>query len=128
VRTGALAIALFALAGCYHRGDRVVGPEPTPFVIQSASSSVVASAASPAADGRDPTEPVGATSAEREREHKTCEVDQDCEGRLHCVAYRGITGRELRQCLFSCLDGCPEDYSCQKHVADGPSNTCERTR
>jgi hypothetical protein len=71
---------------------------------------------------------VGATSAEREREHKTCEVDQDCEGRLRCVAYRGITGRELRQCLFSCLDGCPEDYSCQKQVADGPSNTCERTR
>jgi hypothetical protein len=128
LRTGALAIALFALAGCYHRRDRVVGPEPTPFVIQSASSSVVASAASPAADGRDQREPVGATSAEREREHKTCEVDQDCEGRLRCVAYRGITGRELRQCLFSCLDGCPEDYSCQKQVADGPSNTCERTR
>jgi hypothetical protein len=125
VRTAALAIALFALAGCYHRRDRVVGPEPTPFVIQSSSSSVVAS---PAADGRDETEPVGATAAEREREHKGCEVDQDCEGRLHCVAYRGITGRELHQCLFSCLGGCPEDYSCQKNVADGPSNTCMRTR
>jgi len=127
VKTGALAIALFALAGCYHRRDRVVGPEPTPFVIQSSSSSVVGATASPG-DGSNDSEPAGVTSSERDREHKTCDVDQDCDGRLRCVAYRGVTGRELRQCLFSCLDGCPEDYSCQKHVADGPSNTCERSR
>src|SRR5207253_5081440 len=94
VGTGALAIALFALAGCYHRRDRVVGPEPTPFVIQS--SSPVAAPALSAADGRDESEPAGATAGEREREHKRCEVDQDCEGRLRCVAYRGVTGRELR--------------------------------
>jgi len=125
VRTAALAIALFALAGCYHRRDRVVGSEPTPFVIQSTS---VAAPSTASADGRDATEPAGVTSAEREREHKRCEVDQDCEGRLRCVAYRGVTGRELRQCLFSSLDGCPEDYSYQKQVADGPSNTCARTR
>ena len=127
MKTGALAIALFALAGCYHRRDRVVGPEPTPFVIQSSSSSVVGATASPG-DGSNDSEPAGVTSSERDREHKTCDVDQDCDGRLRCVAYRGVTGRELRQCLFSCLDGCPEDYSCQKHVADGPSNTCERSR
>jgi hypothetical protein len=127
VKTGALAIALFALAGCYHRRDRVVGPEPTPFVIQSSSSSVVGATASPG-DGSNDSEPAGVTSSERDREHKTCDVDQDCDGRLRCVAYRGVTGRELRQCLFSCLDGCPEDYSCQKHVADGPSNSCERSR
>ena len=127
MKTGALAIALFALAGCYHRRDRVVGPEPTPFVIQSGSSAIVA-AASPAGDGKDDSEPASVTASERDREHKKCEVDQDCDGRLRCVAYRGVTGRELRQCLFSCLDGCPEDYACQKHVADGPSNTCERSR
>jgi hypothetical protein len=126
VRTGALAIALFALAGCYHRGDRVVGAEPTPFVIQTSG---VAAAPVPALrDAPGDTEPAAATSPEREREHRRCEVDQDCEGRLRCVGYRGVTGRELRQCLFSCLDGCPEDYSCQKNVADGPSNTCARTR
>jgi len=125
VKTGALAIAFLALAGCYHRGPRVVGSEPTPFVIQSTA---VAAPSSSVADGRDETEPVSVTSAEREREHKRCDVDQDCEGRLRCVAYRGVTGRELRQCLFSCVDGCPEDYSCQKNVADGPSNTCARTR
>jgi hypothetical protein len=128
VKTAALAIAFFALAACYHRRDRVVGPEPTPFVVQSSSSSIVAAAASPAGDGRDDSEPAGATSSERDRERKSCDVDQDCDGRLRCVAYRGVTGRELRQCLFSCRDGCPEDYTCQKHVADGPSNTCERTR
>jgi hypothetical protein len=128
VKSGALAIALFALAGCYHRRDRVVGPEPTPFVIQSGSTSVVGGVGSPARAGSEDTEPAGITSSERDREHKSCEVDQDCDGRLRCVAYRGVTGRELRQCLFSCLDGCPEDYSCQKQVADGPSNACARTR
>jgi hypothetical protein len=127
VKTGALAIALFALAGCYHRRDRVVGPEPTPFVIQSSPSSVLGATASPG-DGSDDSEPAGVTSSERDREHKSCDVDQDCDGRLRCVAYRGVTGRELRQCLFSCVDGCPEDYSCQKNVADGPSNTCVRSR
>ena len=126
MKTAALAIALLALAGCYHRRDRVVGPEPTPFVIQSTA---VAAPSAAVEDGRGETEPAGGvTSAEREREHKRCEVDQDCEGRLRCVAYRGVTGRELRQCLFSCADGCPEDYSCQMNVADGPSKTCARTR
>ena len=128
MKTGALAIALFALAGCYHRRDRVVGPEPTPFVIQGSSSSVVGSAGSPVPDSSDDSEPARVTSPERDREHKTCDVDQDCDGRLRCVAYRGVTGRELRQCLFSCRDGCPEDYSCQKNVADGPTNTCARSR
>jgi len=126
VRTWALCFALLASAACYHHRERVVGAEPTPFVIQS--TTVSAPQASPSSSIADDSEPVGVTSAEREREHKRCEVDQDCEGRLRCVAYRGVTGRELRQCLFSCVDGCPEDYSCQKHVADGPGNTCARTR
>ena len=125
MRTGALSIALLVSAACYHHRERVVGAEPTPFVIQR--TTVAAPHDSPSiAD--DTEQPVGISSAERELEHKRCEVDQDCEGRLRCVAYRGVTGRELRQCLFSCTDGCPEEYSCQKHVADGPSNTCERTR
>jgi len=124
VRTGALCFALLASAACYHHRERVVGAEPTPFVIQSTT----VSAPHPSASIADDAEPERVSSAEREREHKRCEVDQDCEGRLRCVAYRGVTGRELRQCLFSCVDGCPEDYSCQKHVADGPGNTCARTR
>ena len=124
MRTGALSIALLVSAACYHHRERVVGAEPTPFVIQS--TTVAAPHDSPSI--ADDAEAVGISSAERELEHKRCEVDQDCEGRLRCVAYRGVTGRELRQCLFSCTDGCPEEYSCQKHVADGPSNTCERTR
>ena len=125
MRKAALAIAFLALAGCHHRHERSVGPEPTPLVIQSTS---VGAPVVSATEGRTQTEQVATTSAEREREHRRCEVDQDCEGRLRCVSYRGVTGRELRQCLFSCLDGCPEDYSCQKHVADGPSNACARTR
>jgi len=67
VKTGALAIALFALAGCYHRRDRVVGPEPTPFVIQGSSSSVAGAAPSPAGDGNDDSEAAGVTSSERDR-------------------------------------------------------------
>ena len=125
MKSAALAIALMALAGCYHRHERGVGPEPTPLVIQSTS---VGAPVVSAAEGRSRTEPTAATSAEREREHRRCEVDQDCEGRLRCVSYRGVTGRELRQCLFSCSDGCPEEYSCQKHLADGPSKSCQRTR
>jgi hypothetical protein len=125
VRTWALLIALLGSTACYHHRERRVGAEPTPFIIQSTA---VAAPQASIADGRDDTEPARATSAERERENKRCDVDQDCEGRLRCVAYRGVTGRELRQCLFSCSDGCPEDYSCQKNVADGPSNTCARTR
>jgi len=123
VRAWALLLALGSTA-CYHHRERVVGAEPTPFLIQSTAVATPQATDSLADD----TEPGGVTSAEREREHKRCEVDQDCEGRLRCVAYRGVTGRELRQCLFSCVDGCPEDYSCQKHVADGPGNTCARTR
>jgi hypothetical protein len=128
VNRAALAVALFTLAACSHSHTRTVGTEPTPFVVQN---STVGGAAAPSAgsDKRtDADSTTGATRAETDREHHTCEVDADCEGRLRCVSYRGMTGRELRQCLFSCLDGCPEDYTCQMHVADGPSNACERTR
>jgi hypothetical protein len=132
VRGGALALLLLAF-GCSHNNERpkgTVGAEPTPFVIQNGSGGGGSTVAS-ASGGREANEnqqPTAATSAETEKEHKRCEVDQDCEGRLRCVAYRGVTGRELRQCLFSCMDGCPADYVCQMHVADGPSNACERTR
>jgi len=128
VNRAALAIALFTLAGCSHRSARTVGTEPTPFVVQN-SNVGGAGAASGGSDKRtDADSTTGASSAERDREHRSCEVDADCEGRLRCVSYRGMTGRELRQCLFSCLDGCPENYTCQMHVADGPSNVCEQTR
>ena len=132
MRAGALALVLFAF-GCSHNNERPkgnVGAEPTPFVIENGSGGGGSTVAS-TSGGREASasqQPTAATPAETEREHKRCEVDQDCEGRLRCVAYRGVTGRELRQCLFSCLDGCPVDYACQMHVADGPSNACERAR
>jgi hypothetical protein len=122
-----LAAALFALGACSNRHIRNVGSEPTPFVIQNGTSSGPAVAA-PGSDARSDSELAGATSAERDREHRGCEIDADCEGRLRCVSYRGVSGRELRQCLFSCLDGCPDGYTCRMQAADGPSNVCAPTR
>jgi hypothetical protein len=123
-----LAAALFALGACSGRHIRNVGTEPTPFVIQNGTSSSGPAVAAPGSDSRSESELAGATAAERNREHRGCEIDADCEGRLRCVSYHGVSGRELRQCLFSCLDGCPDGYSCQMQVADGPSNVCQRAR
>jgi hypothetical protein len=127
VTRAALAIALFTLAACSHPHKRTVDAEPTPFVLQNGG--VGGGGATAGSDKRtDADSTSGVTPAERDREHRSCEVDADCEGRLRCVSYRGMTGREIRQCLFSCLDGCPENYTCQMHVADGPSKVCEQTR
>jgi hypothetical protein len=129
VTRAALAIAFFLVAACSHKQARTIGTEPTPFVLQNGGTVGSGGASSAGSDKRtDADSTSGATRAERDREHQKCEVDADCEGRLRCVSYRGMTGRELRQCLFSCLDGCPEDYTCQMHVADGPSKVCEQTR
>jgi hypothetical protein len=126
VRAGALALLLLAF-GCSHNNERpkgTVGAEPTPFVLQNGTVGGAA-AASGGSDKRTTADSTsGVTPAEREREHRPCEIDADCAGRLRCVSYRGMTGREIRQCLFSCLDGCPQDYTCQMHVADGPSKVC----
>ncbi|MFL5294378.1 MAG: hypothetical protein ACJ79Y_12540 [Myxococcales bacterium] len=130
MRAGALALLLLAF-GCSHNNERpkgTVGAEPTPFVLQNGTVGGAA-AASGGSDKRTTADSTsGVTPAEREREHRPCEIDADCEGRLRCVSYRGMTGREIRQCLFSCLDGCPQDYTCQMHVADGPSKVCEQSR
>ena len=119
--------ALFTLGACSNRHVRNVGTEPTPFVIQN-STVGDASAAAAGSDARSDSEPSRVTAAEHEREHRGCEIDADCEGRLRCVSYRGVSGRELRQCLFSCLDGCPDGYTCRMQAADGPGNVCERAR
>jgi hypothetical protein len=68
--------------------------------------------------------PVPVTSAEHEREGASCQSDQDCTGRLRCVSYRNIAGREVHQCLFTCGDGCPSGYDCAPDIVDGPKNTC----
>jgi hypothetical protein len=116
-----------ALAACSH--PSYVAAEPTPFVAKPADAPPPP--AQLAAEHARETMPVSsphavATSAEMAKQGKSCTTDDDCRGRLRCVSYRGLSARELRQCLFSCLDGCPEGWTCQRDVADGPSNTCER--
>ena len=122
-----LVAALCTLGACSNRHVRNVGTEPTPFVIQNGTGSGPA-VATGSSDATSDNEPAGVTAAERDREHRGCEIDADCEGRLRCVSYRGVSGRELRQCLFSCLDGCPDGYACRMQAADGPGNVCERAR
>ncbi len=125
----ALAIA-FALAVCGCRGhDRPVGTQPTPLSVQGAAAKDQARTTperenmrvqGPHADAAD--------SSELAKNGKSCSTDADCSGRLRCVAYHGVSGGEIRQCLFPCTDGCPSGFSCQVQVADGPTNTCERVR
>ena len=125
----ALAIAFaLAVSGC--RGhDRSVGTQPTPLSVQGAAAKDQARTTperenmrvqGPHADAAD--------SSELAKNGKSCSTDADCSGRLRCVAYHGVSGDEIRQCLFPCTDGCPSGFSCQVQVADGPTNTCERVR
>jgi hypothetical protein len=127
MRTALLSCGL--LLACSHRSPPAVPAEPTAFVAKDADAPPPPQQQT-AARNRE-TLPVSsphaiATRAELAKHGKACTADKDCAGRLRCVSYRGITAQELRQCLFSCLDGCPEGWTCQKNVADGPSNTCER--
>ena len=123
----ALAIAAaLALGGC--RGhDRPVGTQPTALSVQGAKDETRATperenmrVQGPHADSPD--------SGELRKNGKSCSSDADCSGRLRCVSYYGVAGREMRQCLFPCADGCPSGFACQVHVADGPTNTCQRAR
>jgi hypothetical protein len=57
---------------------------------------------------------------------KSCATDENCSGRLRCMAYTDVGGREMRQCLFSCLDSCPDGWVCQAQTADGPRNACQQ--
>jgi hypothetical protein len=64
------------------------------------------------------------TSAELEGYALNCAADQDCTGRLRCIAYNDISGRPRQQCFFPCNDGCPDRWVCAREVPDGASNTC----
>jgi hypothetical protein len=114
-------VLALAFAACSHRS--YVANEPTPFVVKQAGD----------ADAGQKADAVAAQNAhapvandELSRTGKACNTDKDCAGRLRCVSYRGVAGRELRQCLFSCLDGCPDGWTCQMRMADGPDNTCQQ--
>jgi len=129
VTRAALAIA-FALAVCGCRGhDRPVGAQPTPLSVQGAAAKDQARM-TPERENMRVQGPhsEAADSGELAKNGKTCSADADCSGRLRCVSYRGVTGREIRQCLFACADGCPPGFACQMQVADGPSNTCASSR
>jgi hypothetical protein len=129
VTRAALAIAAaLAVAGCAGH-DRPVGTQPTPLTVQGAAARDQVRA-TPERENMRVQGPhsEAADSGELAKNGKACSADGDCSGRLRCVSYRGVAGRELRQCLFPCTDGCPSGFACQMQVADGPSNTCAATR
>jgi len=129
VTRAALAIAAaLAVAGCSAH-DRPVGTQPTPLAVQG----VAAKDQAPATPERENMRVQGphsdvADSGELAKNGKTCSTDSDCSGRLQCVSYHGVSGREIRQCLFPCADGCPDGWTCQITAPDGPTNTCARNR
>jgi len=127
-RTALAVAAALAICGC--RGhDRPVGAQPTPLSVKGASETDQSSAAPDRENMRiQGPHSSAAESGELARNGKTCATDADCTGRLRCVSYYGVSGRELRQCLFPCSDGCPEGFTCQMQVPDGPINTCAPTR
>jgi hypothetical protein len=129
VTRAALAIAAaLAVAGCAGH-DRPVGAQPTPLSVQGAAAREQARSVPEREDMRvQGPHSEAAESGELAKNGKACSTDGDCSGRLRCVAYRGVAGRELRQCLFACADGCPPGFACRMQVADGPSNTCGSTR
>ena len=129
MRSAAFLIASVLLAAACRGHDRPVGAQPTPLSVQG---SAAADEARPIPE-RENMRVQGphssaADSSELARSGKSCSTDADCSGRLRCVAYYGVSGRELRQCLFSCADGCPAGFACQVQVPDGPMNTCAPAR
>jgi hypothetical protein len=129
VRGAALLIAAaLASAGC--RGhDRPVGAQPTPLSVQG-SAGQDQSGAVPERENMRIQGPhsSAADSSELAANGRSCSADRDCSGRLRCVSYFGVSGREMRRCLFTCADGCPAGFTCQVQVPDGPTNTCAATR
>ena len=118
----AAALAL-AMASCYGH-DRPIGAQPTPLSVKASGTEQQSSA--PRADMQG-AHLDAADSNELAKNGATCSADSDCTGRLRCVSYTGVAGREMNQCLFPCGDGCPTGWNCQI-VSDGPSNTCARVR
>ena len=128
IRAALAAFAALAISGC--RGhDRPVGTQPTALSVQGAAAKEQGSA-TPERENMRVQGPHSdaADSRELASNGKACSSDADCSGRLRCVAYQGVSGRESRQCLFPCTDGCPAGFSCQVQMPDGPSNTCAPTR
>ncbi len=126
IRALPAVLAMLAVAACRHQ-ERPVGIQPTPLSVRGSGTQQQAQAAperenmrvqGPHSDAPD--------SAELAKNGQPCSGDRDCGGRLRCVSYTGVAGREMRQCAFSCLEACPAGWSCQPRVADGPSNTCAR--
>jgi len=126
MRAALASLAALALAACSH-SERPIGIQPTPLYVRGAGSGPSEPAKESERMGVEDPHAV-ASASETGGSGKSCASDKDCAGRLRCVGYRRISGREFRQCLFSCLEGCPEGWSCQTNVADGPNNTCQRTR
>ena len=119
---GGLLLAL-GLASCYGH-DRPIGTQPTPLAVQSSGAEQQAPAPRADLQGSHSDSP---ESSELAKNGANCSADSDCTGRLRCVSYTGGAGREMKQCLFPCGDGCPSGWNCQV-VTDGPSNTCARAR
>jgi hypothetical protein len=117
----AVALAL-GIASCYGH-ERPVGDMPTPL---SVKTSAAQSQAQSTAD-REQMSAQGADATELAKNGASCSADSDCTGRLRCVSHTGAAGREMRQCLFPCGEGCPSGWNCQI-TSDGPSNTCARAR
>jgi hypothetical protein len=120
---GGLVLAL-ALASCYGRPERPIGAQPTPLSVKSSGTDQQALAPRADVQGSHSDTP---DASELAKNGANCSADSDCSGRLRCVSYTGVAGRELKQCLFPCGDGCPTGWNCQI-TTDGPSNTCARAR
>jgi hypothetical protein len=120
--------AALAISGCAGH-DRPVGAQPTPLSVKGPSDADQP-AATPERENMRIQGPhsSAADAGELSRNGKSCATDADCSGRLRCVSYYGVAGRELKQCLFPCGDGCPEGFTCQIQLPDGPTNTCSPTR
>jgi hypothetical protein len=125
----ALAI-LAALAFPSCRGhERPVGIQPTPLSVKDSAAQQQAQATPERENMRVQGPHADAPgSDELAKNGKPCSGDRDCAGRLRCVSFTGVAGREMRQCAFSCLEACPAGWICQPRVADGPSNTCAHAR
>ena len=124
-RAALAAAAALAICGCAGH-DRPVGAQPTPLSVKGASgASAIPENENMRIQGPHSS---AADSGELSQNGKNCATDADCAGRLRCVSYTGVAGRELRQCLFTCADGCPQGFTCQTQAPDGPTNTCSPTR
>ncbi|HYV67259.1 MAG TPA: hypothetical protein VE964_13530 [Myxococcales bacterium] len=128
IRAALAAAAALAICGCAGH-DRPVGAQPTPLTVKGPSGADQPSATPEKENTRNQGPHSSAPDAgELSRNGKSCTTDADCSGRLRCVSYYGVSGRELKQCLFPCADACPEGFTCQIQIPDGPTNTCAPTR